>query len=287
MIPTDDLPLVPVGMFDSGIGGFTVFSELRKHAPSVPVLYFGDTYHVPYGARPLEQIRLFALNTIDFLVGKGAGVIAIACNVSSSVLTREDRDNAQVPVFGLVTGGAQHAVNVSRNGRIGVIATAATVSSGSYQREIKMRNPDSLVEAIPCPKFVPLIEAGERDTLKVMDACREYLAPILKAGCDTVVYGCTHYPFLDDALCEISDGRLTFVDPAAYLAIDVVNYLAGLSGAELSKYTGNVETRIYLSEQSEMFVEKGSEYLGIDIEALIEVENINREISEKWEENSG
>ena len=264
-----------VGMFDSGIGGLTVFRELRKHAPDVPVIYFGDTFNVPYGGKPLEQIRRFALNAIDFLVEKGVGVVAIACNVSSSVLTTQDRKRSQVPVFGLVAGGAQQAVSLTRNGRIGVIATEATVKCGSYQREILMRNPEATIEAVACPKFVPLVEAGERDTPAVYSACEEYLTPIIDAGCDTIVHGCTHYPFLEAAMKTVSGGRLTFVDPAAYLAIDVASFLAGIARANGDWQASLPETRIYLSKSSDTFVEKGSEFLGFDISKIMEVANIN------------
>ncbi|MEP0815304.1 MAG: glutamate racemase [bacterium] len=287
MAPSGTPPPVPVGMFDSGIGGLTVYKELMRHAPSVPVLYFGDTYHVPYGSRPLGQIRQFALNAIDFLASRGAQVVAVACNVSSSVLTKADIETAPVPVFGLVAGGAQHAVNLSRSGKIGVIATEATIKSGSYQREITVRRTDALVVAVPSPKLVPLIEEGQRDTDAVYAACREYLEPIKAAGCDTVVHGCTHYPLLQDALSEIAGPGITFVDPAAYLAVDIVEHLFSISANDYKREGGVAPSRVFLSKHSESFVENGSAYLGFDLAPLIEIQNINAGIAANWEARVG
>lgn len=286
MNPKGIVPPIPVGMFDSGIGGFTVLKELRIHASHVPFVYFGDTFHVPYGGRPLEQIRAFAKNAIGFLTEIGVAAIAVACNVSSSVLTRRDIVESEVPVFGLIAGGAQHAVNLSRNGKIGVLATSATVKSASYQREILLRNPDSEVIAVPCPKFVPLVEAGERKTNAVYEACKEYLAPVMNAGCDTVIYGCTHYPFLSEALSDVSGGGITFVDPAAYLALEVIEYLQSLSDEEQAKYNPSAQSRIFLSEMSEVLVRSGGEYLGFDISPIVNVANINEAISKNWEKSN-
>ncbi len=283
MIPKGIVPPVPVGLFDSGIGGFTVLRELRIHASQVPFVYFGDTFHVPYGGRPLDQIRAFAKNAIEFLADKGAAVIAVACNVSSSVLTKEDLTASPVPVFGLIAGGAQHAVNLSRNSRIGVLATAATVKSGSYHREITARNPDATVVSVACPKFVPLVEAGERTTPAVYDACREYLRPVIEAECDTVIYGCTHYPFLSEALLDVSGGGITFVDPGSYLALEVIEYLLSMQENERMKHFNDANNRIYLSEMSKMLVEKGGEFLEFDISSIVEVANINERISKNWE----
>ena len=282
---------LPVGMFDSGIGGFTVYKELLRHSPSQPVIYFGDTYHVPYGSRSLDQIRLFALNAIEFLSGEGAAVIAVACNVSSSVLSPDDVRGSKVPVFGLIAGGAQHALNLSRMGKIGILATEATINSGSYQREIGLRNPDASVVAVPCPRFVPLVEAGERKSPAVFEACREYLAPVLSAGCDVVVHGCTHYPLLQEALDEVSGGKITFVDPGAYLALDIVEYLVGVgrnsAGNGVQAAAQPVSSRIYLSKYSEMLVKMGGEFLGMDISRMVLVNNINAQISGETEAKVG
>ncbi len=213
---------------------------------------------------------------------KGAGVIAIACNVSSSVISDEDKKRVGVPVFGLISGGAQHAVNLTRNGRIGIIATVATVESGSYQKHILVRAPECTIVAVPCPKFVPLVEAGERDTPAVFEAVDEYLTPILDAQCDTIVHGCTHYPFLEDAMKKFSMGRLTFVDPGHYLALDLAHYLSGIAALNKSKLNDLPCSRIYLSAESSVLVKQGSDFLGYDISSMIEIANINLSISTKW-----
>jgi len=208
----------PLGVFDSGVGGLTLVKAIWQRAPETPVLFCADTAHVPYGNRPLDEIRLFALAIGRWLEAQGCGAIAIGCNLSSSVALEALQEALALPVFGLIGPAAEVAAQTTQTGVVGVIATQGTVDSGSYQRAIKALRPELEVIAVPAPKLVPLVEAGELDSAATREALGEYIEPLLAAGADTIVYGCTHYPWLAELATELAGPGVTFVDPAQIMA---------------------------------------------------------------------
>ena len=209
----------PIGVFDSGVGGLSVTRELLRSVPAESLIYYADTAHVPYGGRPLDEVRGFALHICDFLIERGAKMIVMACNISSAVAV----DAAQlrypdVPIIGVVRPGARAAA-ASGASRIGVLATQGTVASGAYEEAIGEINPSLDVVSVACPKFVPLVEADETDGQVAYNACREALLSLAApVPCDTIILGCTHYPFLLPMLrrCagELFDRMPNFIDPA-------------------------------------------------------------------------
>ncbi len=265
-------PTLPVGMFDSGVGGFTVLRELKKVLPNERVVYFGDTANIPYGDKPPQLIRSWAKNMIAFLLQKGVKAVTIACNISSSVLTPEDLAEVPVPVFGLVYNGAAAALQATKNSRIGVIATVATVETNSYGKTIRSFNPHVEVTQSACPKFVPFTEHGVFEGDKVEEAVREYVAPLKAKGVDTVIYGCTHYPLLEKAIKSHLDG-VQMIDPA----VEIVEELAAYLHTNDFLYSGKPQDdTIYASDLNEYFFANAERFLNLDIRPLAQEVKLNR-----------
>ena len=222
----------PIGVFDSGVGGLSVARQFMRYLPSESLYYYADTAHVPYGGRPLSEVCGFALEICDFLVRSGVKMIVMACNISSATALTTARDRyPEIPILGVIAPGV-HAAVAQGASNIGVLATLGTVNSGAYTAMIKALAPEVPVTESACPRFVPLIEAGETESLEALDACCAYLEPLSRAGCDTIILGCTHYPFLIDALTHEArdlfpaERAPRFIDPA----VETVREAAALLG---------------------------------------------------------
>ena len=263
---------LPIGMFDSGVGGFTVLAALKKLLPREQVIYYGDSANIPYGEKPPDIIRSWALNMIEFLLAQKVKAIAVACNVSSSVLRQEDIERLPVPVFGLVYNGATAALRSTKNGRIGVIATPTTVATESYVREIRQRNPAAAVLQSACPRFVPLIESGHLSGKEVESATDEYIAPLLEAGVDTIIYGCTHYPLLAGTIADHVDGT-RLVDPSVEIVKELSAYLREHDLLRRGRTEPDI---IYASKLSPQFIATGRLALGYDISGMCREHVLNR-----------
>jgi glutamate racemase len=207
----------PIGVFDSGAGGLTVVRTLLGRLPGERIVYFGDTAYVPYGPRPPEEIRRFAVDACRFLCGHGVKLIVMGCNMSSAMALDEARAAADCPVLGTIDAGARAAVATTRSGRIGVAATEGTVKSHAYERAVKALRPDAEVFQQPCPPLVPAVEAGLQDGL-LADAVAQSLEPLRDQAPDTVILGCTHYPLVRDEIQAYLGDDVQLVDPAEVLA---------------------------------------------------------------------
>lgn len=205
----------PIGLFDSGVGGLTVAGEIMRQLPFEKIIYFGDTAHVPYGSRPVEELRYLADVIVSFLVSKGAKAVVDACNSTSSVAIDFLKGKYSVPIVGVVEPGVDIALERSVNRRIGLIATEATVRSGAHERYARKLDAAVTIHSRACPLFVHLVEAGETGSISVRRAAKRYLEPLLHAGIDTLILGCTHYPFLIPVLKDILGPGVVIVDPAA------------------------------------------------------------------------
>lgn len=215
-----------IGIRDSGVGGLTVAQRVRDAIPQADIIYFADTAHVPYGDKTPTQIRHYALSISDFLIRNGAEIVMFACNTTSAYALEAARQRFSVPIFGVIEPGARVAAQISA-GKVGVLATAATVESGVYTRELLRFGPHLQVKEIGCPAFVPLVEAQKANSREAFEACKHYLAPLLRFGADTIVLGCTHYPLLLPALRDIAP-HINFVDPAEALACEVAAHVGTL-----------------------------------------------------------
>ncbi|NIM24719.1 MAG: glutamate racemase [Armatimonadetes bacterium] len=214
-------PTAPIGVFDSGVGGLTVARALLHLLPGERLLYFADTAHVPYGPRPPEQIKDFALDISAFLIEQGAKAVIMGCNTSSAVALEPARESHGPLIFGVIQPGAKAALRATRKSRIGVIATQATVSTAAYSSALRGLKPALEVIEQPCPEFVPLVEKGELNSAHTRQVTNGYLEPVLQFGVDTVVLGCTQYPLLRPLIQEIAGPEITLIDPAEETAKEV------------------------------------------------------------------
>ena len=216
----------PIGVFDSGVGGLTVVQNLFEVLPNETILYVADQAHVPYGGRELSEIEGFATGTTASLLSAGCKAVVMACNISSAVaLASVEKIYPTSIIAGVIRYGAAVAAETTRNGKVGVLTTEGTRKSGAYTRELRAIQSSLAVLEVGCPKFVPLVEAGEVNSREAFAAAEEYLSPLLALGADTVILGCTHYPYLLDALQAIAP-EIIFVDPAEATARGVAQRLA-------------------------------------------------------------
>ena len=214
----------PIGIFDSGVGGLTVARAVSQLLPRESVLYIGDTARSPYGPKPIADVRRYGLEVLDTLVDKGVKMLVIACNTASSAMLRDARERYDVPVVEVIGPAVRTAISTTRNGRIGVIGTEGTIASGAYQDMLEV-NPGVTVSTAACPRFVEFVEAGVTDTPEVLRVAEEYLAPLRHAGVDTLVLGCTHYPFLEGAISYVMGQGVSLVSSDTETAKDVYRQL--------------------------------------------------------------
>ena len=207
-----------IGIFDSGVGGLTVFKEIRRQLPGEELLYLGDTARVPYGTKSPRTVLRYALEAASFLVERGVKLLVVACNTASSVALPALEERFSLPVVGVIVPGAGKAVALTRDRRVGVIGTEGTVKSGAYTRAIHGLDSAISVFSASCPLFVPLAEEGWAEHSVTRLTAQEYLTPLLCQGIDTLVLGCTHYPLLKKTLREVAGAGVTLVDSAAETA---------------------------------------------------------------------
>lgn len=204
----------PIGIFDSGSGGLTVVAEVKKQLPQESVIYYGDLARVPYGSKSPEEIIAINDEIISYLISRNVKMIIVACNTSCAIALQYDKDKFELPIIGLIGPGAQAAWVITKNKKIGVMATEATVKSQAYKRVLQSLNTNVEVYEQPCPGFVPLIEGNKTETPEMANIIEEYLDPLLKKGVDTIIHGCTHYPLIEDKLQKRAGKEIEFVNPA-------------------------------------------------------------------------
>ncbi|MDP1877289.1 MAG: glutamate racemase [Actinomycetota bacterium] len=213
-----------IGIFDSGVGGLTVARSVLDQLPHEPVRYVGDTARGPYGPRPLAEVRSFSLEIMDRLVDDGVKALVIACNSASAATLRDARERYDVPVIEVVHPAVRRAAAASRSGRVGVIGTRATITSGAYSDAFAAA-PQVELMTVACPRFVEFVEAGVTSGTELIDVASEYLAPMREAGVDTLVLGCTHYPLLTGVISYVMGEDVTLVSSAEETAKDVYRTL--------------------------------------------------------------
>lgn len=227
----------PIGLFDSGLGGLSVARELIRRRPADPLWIVGDTVHVPYGGRPLHQIHGFAMGLTEYLIRRGCRAVVMACNISSAVAIEDARRKFPVPIFGMVEAGARAAATADPGPLYGVLATEGTVRSGAYTSAIRSLRPGAEVLEVACPRFVPLVESGRWDSEEAYAAAIQCAAPLVDAGVETLILGCTHYPFLSDAIAAAFPYPIRLVDPAGAVAMEMESVLDGADPAIAPHHT--------------------------------------------------
>ncbi|MCR4441067.1 MAG: glutamate racemase [Peptococcaceae bacterium] len=270
--------LAPIGVFDSGIGGLTVVAEMLRQMPHESLIYYADTAHVPYGPRDPRELKGFAFGITRFLIGLGCKMVIIACNTSTSLAYEEMQETYDIPLVGVIEPGVDRALQTTKNGRIGVIATEATVKSGSYQKMLIKKNAAVEVVAQPCPLFVPFVEEGRLDGEEVERAARSYLGPLCEKDIDTLILGCTHYPFLLPVITQTTGPFVTPVDPARETVKRAVDKLKELN---LLREEGNPVCRYLASGDAAVFARLGSFFLKREIGPVEKVPPVETAFSDK------
>jgi len=264
----------PIGVFDSGIGGLTVVKRLSSVLPEENIVYFGDTARVPYGSKSNSTVIEYSLQDARFLINKNVKVIVVACNTASSIALKEIKENFTVPVIGMIEPGALAAVNNTRNGRIGVIGTRATINNKAYSGEIKRLNPKVQVFEKACPLFVPLAEEGWINHEATKLIAHEYLDELRKKEIDTLVLGCTHYPILSEVIQEAAGENVKLIDSGVASAEVVKNELDRFNLHTNSQAVGHQEfyvsdIPVKFQEIAELFLSRPVKHVRkIDLEEL-------------------
>ena len=214
----------PIGIFDSGVGGLTVARAISAQLPRESILYIGDTARSPYGPKPIADVRRYALEILDTLVEQGVKMLVIACNTASSAMLRDARERYDVPVVEVIQPAVRRAVATTRNGRVGVIGTVGTVQSRAYDDAFAAA-PHLELFSQACPRFVEFVEAGVTSGPELLSVAEGYLAPLREADVDTLVLGCTHYPFLKGAISYVMGEQVALVSSDVETANDVYRVL--------------------------------------------------------------
>lgn len=218
---TSDRAERPIGIFDSGVGGLTVARAVIDLLPRENLIYFGDTARLPYGPRPLEEVRKFALEIMDALVAEDVKLLVVACNSAASAALADARNRYPVPVVSVIEPGVKAAVAATRNRRIGVIGTQATVTSGSYEAALDSTGADVQLFPQACPLFVDFVERGDTTSEELVSLAAEYLEPLARARIDTLILGCTHYPLLSGVLQYVAGDNVVLISSAETTAAEV------------------------------------------------------------------
>ena len=256
----------PIGVFDSGLGGLTVAAEVMRQLPAEGLIYFGDTARVPYGPKAPSTVRRYSREIASFLEREGVKAIVVACNTATAHALTALRAELHVPVIGVIEPGARAAVAATRSGNVGVIGTAGTIRSGAYERAIRELAPDARITVQPCPLFVPLVEEGWLDKDATRLVAEEYLEPLIDAGVDSVVLGCTHYPLLKPMLAAVLGNGVRLIDSAAETAAETRRILA--ERALEAPSTDEPLRRFVASDDSSQFLRLGQRFLGRALDAV-------------------
>jgi glutamate racemase len=211
----------PIGMFDSGVGGLTVARAVIDLLPHEDLIYFGDTERCPYGPRPPEEIRRFAFEIIDVLVQEDIKLLVVACNSAASAALEEARARYDVPIVSVIEPAARAAVAATRNRKVGVIGTEATIASGAYDRAVTETRANVQLVSQACPRFVEFVERGDTASEELTKIAEQYLQPLKDADVDTVILGCTHYPLLSGVIHYVMGEEVLLVSSAEATANDV------------------------------------------------------------------
>jgi glutamate racemase len=258
----------PIGVFDSGIGGLTVFKAVSQILPAENLVYLGDTARVPYGSRSAETIARYSFECADFLIGKDVKILVVACNTVSATSLKGIRERVDIPVIGVIEPGARAAVAATVNRRVGVIGTEATISSEAYMKAIKAVDADIEVFGLACPLFVPLAEEGWTDCEIAGLTAERYLAPLREKEIDTLVLGCTHYPLLRKVIGEALSG-VVIVDSAVETGKALKAMLTG--GPLLRNPEATGSHKFYVTDSTVKFTVLGGRFLG---EELTDIERV-------------
>ena len=255
----------PVGVFDSGVGGLTVAREISRQLPEENIVYFGDTARVPYGSKSQNTIIRFSEQIIRFLKTKQVKAIVIACNTASALALDAVRDEFDIPIMGVVIPGARAAVEATKNRKVGVVGTDATVQSGMYTKVIHEMAPDITVIEKACPLFVPLVEEGFKEHVVTREIIEYYLESMRNTDIDAMILGCTHYPLIRSKIRDYMGDRIQIVKPAYETAMDLKKMLEERGMANDGSTEQHSRYSFYVSDAAEKFRKFANTVMPFDV----------------------
>ncbi len=257
-----------IGIFDSGIGGLTVAKAIGDKLPGESLIYLGDTGRTPYGTKSDDVVRRYSRENAAFLVDKGIKLLVVACNTASAVALPALRSYLDIPVVGVIEPGAGAAVAATRNRKIGVVGTEATVRSAAYTRAIRELGSDVEIYTRACPLFVPLAEEGWVSNDVARETAGLYLASLKNSGIDTLILGCTHYPLLRETIAGVMGDAVHLVDSAEATAVAVAGVLdeLGLRG------NGTGAHSFFVTDAPDRFIKVGARFLGAQVDSAVQIE---------------
>ena len=277
-----DIQNLPIGIFDSGVGGLTVYRALHKRLPNERFIYLGDTARVPYGTKSLETVERYALENSSFLASRGIKLLVVACNTASALALPKIREKTGIEVMGVIGPGARKAVRITKDQnspKIGVIATEATVSSNAYADSIREASSTTEILQSPCPLFVPLAEEGWTAEDETFSIAKKHLSKMISFNPDALVLGCTHYPILRDVIQQTVGESVKLIDSGEATAEEVEQLLKNEGLANTEQIAYNRERRLcddldhfYVTDAAERFAFVAERFLGEKPEKLEAIE---------------
>ncbi len=236
-----------IGIFDSGVGGLTVFKSIRQHFPNEDIIYFGDTARVPYGPKSKNTVINYSIQNTRFLIQQNIKLLIIACNTSSAVAIPYLQKMTNIPVIGVIVPGAEEAISLTKTGRIGIIGTEGTINSSAYKNELLRLNTSLEITSQPCPLFVSLVEEGWLNRHVTELVIQDYLSDFKSQNIDTLILGCTHYPVLKPAIDKFFSGKVNLVDSSLAIIKHISKHITR-SSSQIGK------DLFYVSDNEEKFV---------------------------------
>lgn len=266
-----------IGVFDSGVGGLTVLKELTKRLPGENFIYIGDTARVPYGPKPLDDVRKFVIQISKYLLEQHVKMIVIACNTGTAAGLEDVKHIADIPVVGVIEPGAKAAAQSTKNKRIGVIGTVGTVKSRAYEKSILTFDDEIEVFSKACSPFVDFVERGEVKGNHLMSVIEEYIRPLIEKDVDTIILGCTHYPLIEKQIAKVAGNRVKIISSAEETAKEAEDEIKNKADLFNDK---NLKNMSYMQEEdidkirfistadTQSFKELGSRFLGREIKSV-------------------
>jgi glutamate racemase len=258
-----------IGVFDSGVGGVTVLQKIMEALPHEHLIYLGDTGRFPYGNKSADAVRRYSLENTEFLVDKGIKMLVVACNSAAAVALEALRERFDIPIVGVIEPGAQRAVKQTRNRKVGVIGTEATIASGAYTRALKQLDAGLEIYTRACPLFVPLAEEGWVDNAVTRATAALYLNSLKRSGIDTLVLGCTHYPLLEHVIGEVIGPNVALVDSARTTATQVRETLVRYG---LMRRSGEGSVSFFVTDVPERFIKVAGRFMGQKVDSAVRIE---------------
>lgn len=264
---------MPIGMFDSGVGGLSVAKEIMRQLPNEKIVYFGDTARVPYGGKSKDTILRYSRQIIRFLQTKNVKAIVIACNTASAFALEEIKAEIDIPIIGVVKPGAKTAVETTKNNKIGVIGTEGTINSAIYEEFIHKLKSDIKVYGKACPLFVPLVEEGWLDDDVTKEVVKRYLTELMDKDIDTLIMGCTHYPMLKDVIGEVMGEGVKLVNPAYETAVGLAEMLKKKNIlADANNMTNEEKYDFYVSDAPDKFKKFADSILSLNVKGAEKID---------------